>query len=736
MANRSLTAAKAAAAAKLRISAPQQASAAADMYSNQAANIGWATTSAVNAGRHIPFRISLDYQKLVFMYRGSWVIRKVIDTKPQDQIKQFPTLLCDVTPEDISDFEKVVTSTATLQKYIEGRKWGRLFGGALGIIIIKGDNDLMKPLRIEDIEPDTYRGLIIVDRWSGMSPSSELITDLNNPSEYGLPVYYDVYTEANQSLKVHHSRCLRFVGRDLPLFEKQIETYWGMSEVEAILDELQRYDFGMAAVSDLISRANVLAMKEPMLAQMLSGLNLTQQQLVDYAARMTAVSEAISTNGILALGEEGELFSNTYSFSGLSEVMKMQMTALCGAAGYPFSRLFGDTQTGLGQSNEGDLQNYYDSADQERRQKDRPLFDKLMPIIAMSTWGEVPDDLDYAFPPIRTMNSKEKAELAKNQGDTIKGYFDSGILGRQTILREIKTLSAETGIGSNVTDEMIEAADDDVQTPLMIEQAEAKAGTETFEENPAGGTKAEKTKGGKDSWFGRAWKRISGARDAEFVESEHPRDEKGRFAEAAESYRKYATSKGYTEENLSRSYNENNWKEFRTSYPQYSDIKTHVIRQALEPKQTPEKIELEKRIKKMMEEENLKRDNAEYEWRKQQREFKPYPARSREADINKIFKWADKNGIEYDTGRINASSRSSYIYLKDSYGHQKTTIRISDHPQIREYDRASGTMKPRGGYDPESGDYHEMAECSIDPSNRDLEGTLEKAKELLSKEED
>jgi hypothetical protein len=186
--------------------------------------------------------------------------------------------------------------------------------------------------------------------------------------------------------------------------------------------------------------------------------------------------------------------------------MKMQMTALCGSAGYPFSRLFGDTQTGLGQSNEGDLQNYYDSADQERRQKDRPLFDKLIPIIAMSTWGEVPDDLDYAFPPIRTMNSKEKAELAKSQGDTIKGYFDSGILGRQTILREIKTLSAETGIGSNVTDEMIEAADDDVQVPLQIESEEARAGTEEFAEGKTG-TEA---KGAKDSWFTGLVKRMKG----------------------------------------------------------------------------------------------------------------------------------------------------------------------------------------------------------------------------------
>ena len=203
--------------------AKNDAAAVKDMYANQAANIGFGTSSAVNAGRHIPFRLSLDYQKLVFMYRGSWVIRAVVDTKPQDQNKAFPTLLTQVTPEDISDFNKVIAKTCTLQKFIEGRKWGRLFGGALGVIIIDGDNDLSKPLILENVQPDSYKGMIVVDRWSGMSPSSDLITDRNNPSEYGLPVSYQIYTEASESILVHHSRCLRFVGRDLPLFERQIE---------------------------------------------------------------------------------------------------------------------------------------------------------------------------------------------------------------------------------------------------------------------------------------------------------------------------------------------------------------------------------------------------------------------------------------------------------------------------------------------------------------------------------
>ena len=254
-----------------------------------------------------------------------------------------------------------------------------------------------------------------------------------------------------------------------------------MSEIECILDELNRYDYGMAAVADLISRANVFAMQNPMLAQMLSGVGLTQQQLSDYLVRAAAVSQNISTNGLLILGEDEQLFNHAASFSGLSEVMRMQIMCLCGASGYPVSRLFGETQTGLNSSNEGDLQAYYDNADQERQQRERPLMDKLIPIICMSTWGIVPDDLDYNFAPMRTMNAKEKAELAKSQSDAIRGYFTDGILGRQTTLREIQTASKITEIGTNVTDEMIEAADDDVQVPLQIEAEEARAVPKSFQ---------------------------------------------------------------------------------------------------------------------------------------------------------------------------------------------------------------------------------------------------------------
>lgn len=446
---------------KLKITLSQN-DAAADMYANPLANIGFGSTTGANGGDYVPYRISLDYQKLLNIYRGSWIVRAIVDTIPEDMLKEFPSLEIDAQPDEIEDFERVVAKTMTLQKVIEGLKWGRLFGGAIAIMILSGESqkNLELPLKLDDIQPDSYRGLIIVDRWSGVSPSSELISNIDNPAEYGLPEYYEVTTEVSQNFRVHHSRVLRFIGRDLPLFEKQIQTYWGMSEIECVFEDLKRYDYCLAGIADLIARANVFVMKEPMLAQMISGVGMTQRQYADYAARTQAVSQSIATNGFLALSKDGELQSQTYSFGGLADIGKLLMTQMCGASGYPMSRLFGQSNTGLGQSGEGDLQTYYDSVDQKRRRELRPIFDKLIPVICMSTYGEVPEDLDYNFPAIRSVTDDEKANLADKATKSITDAYTADLLTKREARREMQRSSGSNGLFSGITDAAVQATPD------------------------------------------------------------------------------------------------------------------------------------------------------------------------------------------------------------------------------------------------------------------------------------
>ena len=126
--------------------------------------------------------------------------------------------------------------------------------------------------------PGCFQGLLILDRAQGIEPSLELVTDLDDP-DFGLPMYYTVTLDLSegeisdgsgnstgavrtyQCVKIHHSRILRFIGRELPYMETVAENYWGASELEHIWEELQKRSATSANIAQLVFQANVTTLK-------------------------------------------------------------------------------------------------------------------------------------------------------------------------------------------------------------------------------------------------------------------------------------------------------------------------------------------------------------------------------------------------------------------------------------------------------------------------------------------
>ena len=175
-------------------------------------------------------------------------------------LKDFPVISSEIPPDQMKEFDKVIEHTGTPAKLLEALKWGRLFGGAVAVICIAGDEDLAEPLVVDDILPGTYKGLITLDRWSGVTPRMELVKDIENLIDFGLPVFYDCRLDENASslTTIHHSRILRFIGRDLPQWERQTQMYWGLSEIERIFDELRKRDYINWNTVSLVARATRL----------------------------------------------------------------------------------------------------------------------------------------------------------------------------------------------------------------------------------------------------------------------------------------------------------------------------------------------------------------------------------------------------------------------------------------------------------------------------------------------
>ena len=118
----------------------------------------------------------------------------------------------------------------------------------------------------------------------------------------------------------------------------------------------------------------------------------------------------------------------------------------------------GRSPAGMNATGESDLKNYYDYVDTLRESKLRPALEQLLPVIAMSAWGSVPENLDISFPPLWTPTASETAQIAERKALAIRDIFQAGLIQADTALRELKGLSEETGMFGNISDEEIAGA--------------------------------------------------------------------------------------------------------------------------------------------------------------------------------------------------------------------------------------------------------------------------------------
>jgi phage-related protein (TIGR01555 family) len=312
------------------------------------------------------------------------------------------------------------------------------------------------------VDPHSYQGLIPFDRWVGISPSGDVANDFDRPLDFGLPQYYQVSApDRGKTFRVHCSRVLRFLGPEVPKPEFQAQMYWGISVLEPAYEAIRMFDNSLWAMLQLLFRANIIAQENPDLAEMLSGVGISQDALQGFWERMQAQNQMMSNQSMMILPKDGKLFSIQYSFSGLEGVIQQYIMVAAGASEMPATRLFGRTMTGLGQSNDADERYYEERIAHDQASRLKPQLMKLYPVIAMSTWGEIPEDLDFTFPSIRVLTQDEKAEMAQKASAPIIAAFNVGAYGRKTLLKELKQLEDSTGMFSNITRETIDAASDE-----------------------------------------------------------------------------------------------------------------------------------------------------------------------------------------------------------------------------------------------------------------------------------
>ena len=427
-----------------------------DAFSNPLFRLGYGSQSPLEATEYPLTRMTDNYALLNSLYRDNWVVQNVVGLMVDDMLREWYKLGGSLSPDYLDELARVERVAKVREKLAEGLRWGRLYGGAAGLILIRGQEGMLdQPLDLETILPGSFAGLMILDRWCGITPDMGLVTDMGDP-DFNLPDYYMVNNaEGRIVARVHHSRIIRFTGRDLPYLERIAELYWGESEVEALYKDVVAHDNVSANIAALTFRANIDTMEVQSLEQLFS-LGAAEQQRRFWNV-MQAQSVMRSNFGYQLVNKGDKITNTQYTFTGLQEVYESMCLNLCGASHYPMTKLFGRSPAGMNATGESDLKNYYDYVDTLRESKLRPVLEKLLPVMAMSAWGAVPDSLEISFPPLWTPTAKEVAEIAKAKAETIVSVFQAGLLGVDTAQKELKNMADETGMFDSITDEEIKA---------------------------------------------------------------------------------------------------------------------------------------------------------------------------------------------------------------------------------------------------------------------------------------
>jgi len=434
-----------------------------DSFVNFMQRMGMGADNAVSTSSYGFNPITRNRIMLEWIHRGSWLGGVAVDIVANDMTRAGIDYTTELQPDEQEKIDHCVARHAVWQSINETIKWGRLYGGCIGVLLIDGQ-DMRTPLRLDTIGQDQFKGLLALDRWMVEPTLEDLVTEFG--PHLGLPKYYRVQTNAPalRGQAIHHSRvAIRHEGIKLPYNQRMTENLWGISVLERLYDRMVAFDSASTGAAQLVYKSYLRTLKIKGLREIIAG---NEKAMVGVMQQVEMMRRFQSIEGITLLDGEDEFEIQGHSaFSGLSDALTQFGQQLSGALQIPLARLFGQSPAGFS-TGDTDMQMYYDSIKQEQMATCHHGATMIYKAAAASEGIQLPDNFAVGFRSLWDTDDSEKATIAKTNGEAIAAAHEAGLIGRQTALRELRQSSRVTGIFTNITEEMIASADDEVQPPM------------------------------------------------------------------------------------------------------------------------------------------------------------------------------------------------------------------------------------------------------------------------------
>ena len=259
--------------------------------------------------------------------------------------------------------------------------------------------------------------------------------DFNNGEEPGV---FRVKRIGGGTVDVHPSRCTVFKGSELPdIIENSVrEQYFGVSDLCLVEQDLRDLASISGAVVNMIQETGTLLLRLNNLSLLLSK---PDNGIEDIHKIISAMKLCMNSMRATFAGPKDSYDMINHNFAGIAELWTKKQMDVSAKSRVPMSILFGQSATGLAQTNEGDLKSWCSSVGSWRQEY---LYVPMCRLIAdFCTRNLVKDYTEFNWGAIDEMTLKQTLEALDLQSQTLERYMNRGVLGPD----EVRTSVFENG---------------------------------------------------------------------------------------------------------------------------------------------------------------------------------------------------------------------------------------------------------------------------------------------------
>lgn len=450
-----------------------------DGYSNLLNKYGTKQDNST-AYQYAPESLTSDME-LIRLYEGNGLFTKIIDRPAEEAVKH--GLDIDFGDKNISKYvDDRLDSLEFEDKFATAEKWARLFGGSIIVMLVDDGRGLEEPLDWRNVrsieELRVFERAIVQPDYTSMY-HFHFFDTMQSGKKFDEPEYYHVYSIYGY-FTVHRSRCLVFRNGRLPeQTTDAIYRHWGIPEYVKIKRALRECITSHENGVKLLERCVQPIYKMKNLANLLSTVDGEDNVL----RRLQIIDMARSILNSIAIDADAEEYSfESFTMSGVKDVLDSTCNMLSAVTDIPQTILFGRSPAGMNSTGESDMENYYNMVENIQKQNMKANVRILLDLILRQgvSSGKIMQLPKYKvkFAALWSLSETEKADIDQTKAQkeytkaqTMQLYMDSNVLDPAEV-RKLLFNEGNFNIEEDITDNQLDLPEDtfdlDIDSALSL----------------------------------------------------------------------------------------------------------------------------------------------------------------------------------------------------------------------------------------------------------------------------